>query len=241
MADQNEKRLIVNRYTMWTIPNILTYIRFLLVPVYMTLVILSSLGGYSDYKSNLFLFLGLGIMALSASTDVIDGKIARKYKAGTKFGKHVVKHDQGSYLGQLIDPFADKAMHLGALVALCIAGYLYWVFIVVLLLRELCMVIVGAIVMNKINVQANMLGKVASATLSVGIILCFFHKFICQMWGDFGIDWIIVTIGLLLNWIAAVKYAVRAIKDLKIYKANLAGKEAELEKINIVEELEEEE
>lgn len=222
MEKGKEKKLIINRHTVWTVPNILTFFRVLCVPVYMTLVILSAIGGYAEGKSNLFLFLGLGIMILAAATDLIDGKIARKYKAGTKFFNHTVKYDQGTYVGQLIDPVADKLMHIGALAALTIAGYLHWIFIIFLLFRELCMVIIGAKVMNKINVQSNMMGKVASATLSIGIILCFFHKFISKVWGEFGIDWIIVTIGLILNWISAIMYAVQSYRSWQVYKAGLA-------------------
>lgn len=218
------KRLVINRHTIFTIPNFLVLIRILCVPVYMTLVILSSKAAYAD-RSTLFLFLGLGIMVFAALTDIVDGKIARKYKAGTKFGKHTVKYDQGTYLGQLVDPIADKAMHIGAIVALAMAGYLHWAFIIFLVLREMCMVVIGTLVVNDVNVKANMMGKVASATLSCGIILCFFHPWISKLWGNYGIDWIVVTIGLTLNWIAAINYAVDTFKQLKAKKlADAAAK-----------------
>lgn len=219
VKEQTEgKKLILNRHTIWTIPNIFVFIRILCVPVYMTLVILSAKPVYAD-KSNLFLFLGLGIMIFAALTDIIDGKIARKYKAGTKIGKHVLKYDQGTYVGQCIDPIADKLMHIGALVCLTVAGYLNWIFIVLLVMRELCMIVVGSFVVNDINIKANMLGKVASATISCGIILCFFHTWIItHLWGVYSLDWIIVTIGLVLNWAAAVNYAIDVGKQYKAKK-----------------------
>ncbi|HKL73322.1 MAG TPA: CDP-alcohol phosphatidyltransferase family protein, partial [Clostridia bacterium] len=198
--------------------DIIVFIRIICVPIYMTLVILSSKPAYESNKY-LFLFLGLGIMIFAALTDVVDGKIARKYKAGTKFGKHVVKYDQGTYLGQCLDPIADKLMHVGALVALTIAGYLHWVFIALLVLREACMIIVGSFMVNDINIKANMMGKVASATLSVGIILSFFHTWLIKLWAPYSIDWIIVTIGLVLNWVAAINYAKGAAKQVKAKKA----------------------
>ncbi len=211
-----EKNLVINRYTVWTVPNILVFFRILCVPVYMTLIILSSLPKHPDW----YIYVALGIMALAAFTDVIDGKIARRFKAGTKIGKHVVKHDQGTYVGQLIDPIADKVMHIGAMLALTIGGYLHWAFVVLIFIREITMVIGGSFFMNKVNVQSNMLGKVASAIVSVGIILCFFHKLIVSyLWDVYSLDWIIVTIGVVLNWTAALCYLLGALKDYRKLKA----------------------
>lgn len=208
----SEKKLIINRYTVWTVPNILVFFRILCVPVYMTMIILSSIERYPDW----YIYVGLAIMVLAASTDVIDGKIARKYKAGTKIGKHVVKHDQGTYVGQLIDPIADKVMHIGAMLALTIGGYLHWTFVVLIFLREVIMIIGGSFFMNKVNVQSNMLGKVASAIVSAGIICCFFHKLlITHLWSVYPLDWIIVTIGIVLNWTAGLMYLLGALKDYR--------------------------
>ncbi len=211
-----EKKLIINRDTVWTVPNLLVFFRILCVPVYMTLVILSAKDAYPDW----YVYIGLGIMALAAVTDVFDGMIARKYKKGTKIGKHVVKRDQATYVGQLIDPIADKTMHIGAMLALAIAGYLHWIFPVLIAFREIAMVVGGSFFMNKVNVQSNMLGKVASALISVGIIMCFFHKLIVTyLWGVYSLDWIVVTVGIILNWSAALCYLAGAAKDYKKVKA----------------------
>lgn len=198
------KRLVLSKKEICTIPNLLTLIRILLVPVYMTLLIL---GGKAEPVNMTYVYIALGIVLFAEITDVLDGKIARKF-------------NQGSYVGQLIDPVADKCMHIGAIVALAITHWLHWAFIIFIVLRELAMIIVGSFVLNKVNVKANMLGKVASATISVGILLCFFHTYISKLWGDYGFDWIIVTIGLVLNWSAAINYAVGVVRDIKADKAN---------------------
>ena len=222
--------LVINRYTLWTIPNILVFLRILCVPVYMTLLILGSRAGEGNNYAEWWVFLALGIMAFAALTDVFDGKIARKYKAGTKIGKYTVKHDQGTYVGQCIDPIADKCMHIGAIVALAICGYLHWAFIIFIVFRELCMIVIGSFIVNDIDIKANMLGKVASAIISCGIIMCFFHKYICQyLWGTFSLDWIVITIGLILNWAAAINYAVDASKQYKANKAKTANAEKAIE------------
>ena len=208
------KRLVLTKKEIFTIPNFLTLIRLLSVPVYMTLIIL---GGLENSHPQYYVYIGLAVMVFAASTDLFDGYIARKY-------------NQGTYLGQLIDPIADKAMHIGCLVALIVVGYVHWAFVIFLALREICMIVVGSFLFNDVNIKANMLGKVASATLSVGMIACFFHPFIAKLWGEYGLDWIVVTIGLVLNWIAAINYAIDASKQ---YKENQL---AEANKQNAAEE-----
>lgn len=200
------KRLVLTKKEIFTIPNFLTFIRLLSVPVYMTLIIL---GGLENSHPQYYVYIGLAVMIFAASTDLFDGYIARKY-------------NQGTYLGQLIDPIADKAMHIGCLIALIVVGYVHWAFVIFLALREICMIVVGSFLYNDVNIKANMLGKVASATLSVGMIACFFHPFIAKLWGEYGLDWIVVTVGLLLNWIAAINYAIDASKQ---YKENKLAEE----------------
>lgn len=200
------KRLVLTKKEIFTIPNFLTFIRLLSVPVYMTLIIL---GGLENSHPQYYVYIGLAVMIFAASTDLFDGYIARKY-------------NQGTYLGQLIDPIADKAMHIGCLIALIVVGYVHWAFVIFLALREICMIVVGSFLYNDVNIKANMLGKVASATLSVGMIACFFHPFIAKLWGEYGLDWIVVTVGLVLNWIAAINYAIDASKQ---YKENKLAEE----------------
>lgn len=218
-----EKRLILNRKVIFTIPNILTYIRILSVPVYMTLIILSAKPSYPSW----YAFVGLGVMVFAALTDVFDGMIARKYPG------------QGTYLGQLIDPVADKLMHTGALLALVIAAYLHWAFLALIVFRELCMVVVGSVIFNDVNVQANKLGKVASALLSVGIILSFFHSYISTLWGDYGFDWIIITIAIVLSYGAMINYARVSLPQFLAKKAAEKANKAELTEENTQENAQE--
>ena len=91
VQQQQEKRLIINRHTVCTIPNLLVLIRILCVPIYMTLLILGSRASEANSYASWWVYLALGIMIFAACTDVFDGKIARKYKAGTKIGKYTVK------------------------------------------------------------------------------------------------------------------------------------------------------
>ena len=88
----------------WTIPNVLTMIRLLLVPVFVVVYFRTS----AEPK-----YAALAIFAAASLTDMLDGYLARKLNQITDFGK-------------LFDPLADKLMVLTALVCQGIAGVIPW-------------------------------------------------------------------------------------------------------------------
>lgn len=192
---------------LWTIPNMLTILRIIAVPFIMWCTLDSST--YIECGEYTFPIIGLVIMIAAASTDLVDGYIARHF-------------NQGSQLGEMIDPLADKLMHCAAVLSLVIIGYVHWAFIVILLAKEATMV-VGGIFMagDSKNIKANYMGKVASATLSLAIVMSYFHAF----WADkvFYLDWIVLGIGLVLTYIAFFNYLKQAID---IIKGILARKKA---------------
>jgi len=75
----------------FTIPNMLSLFRLLLIPVY--IVIYLNAQKPADY------YLAAAILAVSCLTDLIDGKIARHF-------------NMISTTGQILDPLADKATQL---------------------------------------------------------------------------------------------------------------------------------
>ncbi len=192
---------------LWTIPNMLTILRIIAVPFIMWCTL--DPATYIECGEYTFPIIGLVIMIAAASTDLVDGYIARHF-------------NQGSQLGEMIDPLADKLMHCAAVLSLVIIGYVHWAFIVILLAKEATMV-VGGIFMagDSKNIKANYMGKVASATLSLAIVMSYFHAF----WADkvFYLDWIVLGIGLVLTYIAFFNYLKQAID---IIKGILARKKA---------------
>jgi cardiolipin synthase (CMP-forming) len=127
------------------VPNILTIIRLLLIPVF----------SYFLWNEQL---VTAGIIYIAAAlTDVVDGYIARKYNAITTFGK-------------LADPAADKLMQITAIVILYILGRLHVAFIIILVIKEALMVL-GGVLLYKKNyvVQSNWFGKLAAVILNASI------------------------------------------------------------------------
>ena len=90
------------------IPNILTVIRALLVPVFMIAIIFSPRGAYGEKMQLgeiIMRLVSAAIFGLISLTDMIDGKIARKYNYVSDFGK-------------FLDPLADKILVFGAMISL---------------------------------------------------------------------------------------------------------------------------
>ncbi len=97
----------------WTIPNLLSFLRLLGVPLFLWLI----LGPHADGWA-------LVVLAVSAFTDWADGKLARLL-------------NQYSKLGELLDPAADRLYIVATLVAFVIRGILPWWAAALLILRDL--------------------------------------------------------------------------------------------------------
>lgn len=98
------------------IPNALTVLRLLLVPVFVWLL-------FADPQDVGWRLAATGVFILAIVTDALDGRIARKHNLITDFGK-------------IWDPIADKALTGAAFLGLSILGELSWWVTVIILLRE---------------------------------------------------------------------------------------------------------
>ena len=145
------------------IPNTLSIIRCLLVPIFVAaLIYMRDMGVWG-------LVVPAAIYGLTALTDMLDGKIARKYNLITDFGK-------------FIDPLADKFMVLSSMISILVwmllrdnktlALVFVWV-VLVILLRELGVTSIRLVVAGKsgIVVAASIFGKIKTVSQMVGTVL----------------------------------------------------------------------
>ena len=105
------------------LPNKLSILRICLVPVFVAVMVLTVIFPSFDLVGSI---IGTLVFIAASYTDMLDGKIARKYGLITDFGK-------------FIDPLADKMMVIGALVVLLykyteLRHVLVWAVLVVILL-----------------------------------------------------------------------------------------------------------
>ncbi|MBO5999877.1 MAG: CDP-diacylglycerol--glycerol-3-phosphate 3-phosphatidyltransferase [Lachnospiraceae bacterium] len=98
------------------LPNKLTMLRVLMIPVFVLFMLVDITGPYDKY-------IALVIFILASLTDLLDGKIARKYNLVTNFGK-------------FMDPLADKLLVCAALICLLSVGKIPAVAVLIIISRE---------------------------------------------------------------------------------------------------------
>lgn len=106
------------------LPNVLTTIRIVLIPVFLWLILTSDGWQGGEGLAYTHRWWALVAFCLLMFTDQLDGFLARKYSVITDFGK-------------LADPIADKALMISALVSLNLLGELWWWVTIVIVVREL--------------------------------------------------------------------------------------------------------
>ena len=136
------------------LPNKLSVVRLCMVPVFVIVMMISD-----ALWANL---VGCALFGLAAFTDMLDGKIARKYNLITDFGK-------------FLDPLADKFMVIGALLVIVyryanIRPVFIWATIIVIF-RELAVTSIRLVASSSsgIVIAAKYIGKIKTVTQIVCI------------------------------------------------------------------------
>ena len=169
---------------MFTIPNLISFIRLLLVPVFLWLLF-----GRDDVAAAGWL---LGIIG---STDWVDGFLARKL-------------GQVSKVGEFLDPLADRLAVAAAVVGGLIAGVLPAWFAWALIVRE-ALIAFGALLVGVkagAKLQVRPLGKLATLLLYVAIAAWFVGVGTDTAWLETA-AWVTGLPGLILYYVVGFQYA----------------------------------
>ena len=161
------------------LPNKLTMLRILLIPVFMVVL-------YWDFPGATWVAVAIFIVA--SFTDLLDGKIARKYNLVTNFGK-------------FMDPLADKLLVCTALICLTSMNRLNVIVVLVIIAREF--IISGFRLVasdNGIVIAASYWGKFKTVSQMALIIVLIM---------DLGGVWNVV--GTVLTWVALLLTVVSLI------------------------------
>ena len=188
-----------------TIPNLLSLIRIILIPVF----------GVLFYRGEML--WAVIILVLSGLTDLFDGKIARKF-------------NQVSELGKVLDPVADKLTQMTIAIILFLTFqksenptmiWFKWVFLF-FVAKELLMVVVGAVMIA--------VGLKPSAAEIYGKVATFAYYFVMGLVITFGpeagalrnvftlpdnIMMVLVIISAILTFVALLSYIPNTLKQFK--------------------------
>ena len=178
----------------FTIPNILSFVRLLLVPVFLVLIVRGEDG------------LALLVLVFSSITDFLDGVIARKLNQVTR-------------LGQLLDPAADRLFIFTALIGLAVRGVIPWWLVIVIVGRDVMLAILGVTLANfgYGPLPVHHLGKVATFCLFYALpILMIGQAFPAAAWITVPFGWAFALWGAFLYWWAGIIYLRETVRVTRI-------------------------
>ena len=190
------------------VPNILTMVRIFCTPLIVLMFLL-------PIKNGIGVFVALGIYILGCFTDLLDGKIARKYNLVTDFGK---------FMDQIADKFITTTAMILVLFAGITEGWLAVLMLLIVVLRDILISGIRMVAANKnVVIAADIYGKVKSFFLDVANMVlmlyvglrataCCAETNFSEIVRYFGLA--IMVVGVVLSVISCVNYSVKAVRAL---------------------------
>lgn len=183
------------------LPNKLTLLRIILVPFFVLFLLLDAIPHHY--------LIALVIFAAASITDMLDGKIARKYNMVTDFGKFA-------------DPLADKILVISAFACFIQMDIVNAVFIILVLFREFTVTSIRLVAAEHGKVvAANMWGKAKTVSQMIAIIAVLLSGYIMEL-ASMGmlnipadIQNIVSIVNQCLLWISAVLTVISGVIYIK--------------------------
>jgi cardiolipin synthase len=193
----------------WTIPNVISIVRLLLVPVFVWLL----------FKPDSQPVAAGVLLAFLGATDWVDGYIARHF-------------DQGSELGKILDPVADRILLVAAIVALIVWDISWQINLVLIiaLVRELAIAIASVLLgmAGARRIDVVWAGKAGTLALmfALPLFLAADEASGALSWFCSFAAWCFAIGGIILGYYAAVKYVPAARAALREGRAAKDATEA---------------
>jgi len=177
----------------WTIPNVISFVRLLGVPLFLYLL----LGPEKDIAAVI-------VLAVGGTTDWVDGFVARRMNSVSR-------------LGELLDPFADRLYILATLIGFTVRGVVPWWLTGALLLRELVLGI-ALLVLRRHGYgppPVHYVGKTGTFVLLAAFPVILLAQAVDSSWLT-PIGWGLAWWALGLYWAAAVLYLTQTARLLRV-------------------------
>ena len=173
------------------LPNKLTVLRMIMVPFFV-LFMLTDIGGPANK------WITLVIFCVASLTDMLDGKIARKYNLVTNFGK-------------LMDPLADKLLVMSALICLAQIGDVPGWMVIIILGREFIITGMRQVAAAQgIVIAAGTTGKIKTITQMIAIPLLLLNNWPFSLLSfNLPMDTIFLWIALVMTVVSGTEYIVK--------------------------------
>ncbi len=182
MSDAAARPVVSDR--VWTIPNVLSALRLVLVPVFFVFIVVGN-----DLAA-------LIVIIVSTVSDWADGVIARRFGQITK-------------LGQLLDPAADRLFIMAAVIGLAVREVVPWWLVAVIIGRDVFLVVLGVVLAQHRfgPLPVHHIGKTATFALFYALpILVLGQAFPAVAAVSDPIGWAFALWGAFLYWWAGLLY-----------------------------------
>ncbi|WP_285726558.1 CDP-alcohol phosphatidyltransferase family protein [Psychromicrobium xiongbiense] len=175
---------LVSHDRILTVPNMLTVIRFLGVPLFVWLVLAERQYGW-----------GVVVLVVMGGTDWVDGYVARRF-------------DQASRLGRVLDPLSDRIALIAVAITLVIAEVAPWWLLAVIVIPDAVLTATSLLFFRwHPDLPVSIIGKLRTAALLIGTPLLLLAKAISDAPNPLTyVAWTVIGLGVAGHLIAAYNY-----------------------------------
>lgn len=202
----SRERVVTGWAQLWNLPNMLTLLRILLIPVFWYLLM------YDGGQNSTARLAATLVFVIASITDFVDGALARKQGLVTTFGK-------------IADPMADKALTGAALIGLSVLDQLYWWVTILIIVREVGVTVVRFVVLKHGVIPASRGGKLKTIFQMVAITM-----FLLPVTPDLPLLWwsrnLVMGIAFALTMLTGLDYVHKAYRTRRDSKAARAQRVA---------------
>ncbi|MBR5938040.1 MAG: CDP-diacylglycerol--glycerol-3-phosphate 3-phosphatidyltransferase [Clostridiales bacterium] len=164
------------------LPNKLSLMRIILVPFILLFMLPIHIGSFAPAGWNEFIveygmIVAAGLFVIASVTDLLDGKIARKYNLITNLGK-------------FLDSLADKMLIISVLIAFVDLNRISAVWVCIIVLREFAVTGIRMLASAKgVVMAAKMIGKVKTVTQMVAVTYLMFESLLIRIFSAANSSW----------------------------------------------------
>ena len=168
----------------WTVPNVISLIRLLMVPVFLWLLVAGNDGA------------ALTVLIIATTSDFIDGMIARNFNQVTR-------------LGMYLDPLSDRLFIAASVIGLAVRGLIPLPLLAIVLARDI--MLLSVVVYRRLRIsdlpRVTFVGKTATFVL----FMAFPIVVLGTVWADAPvpielIGWVLGAVGAGIYWVAGIGY-----------------------------------
>ncbi|MDN5572051.1 MAG: CDP-alcohol phosphatidyltransferase family protein [Propionibacteriaceae bacterium] len=170
----------------WTVPNVITVVRFLLIAPICWLIVTGAARGT---------WTPVVLLAVWASTDWVDGLLARILNQRTRFG-------------EIMDPLADRLGITAILVSLAVTGAVEWWWLAVIVMMDALVIVFAHRAARDGSLHVSWAGKARTAILMTAIVLLVLGVSVWE--GALGWARALMVAGVALHVVAGIGYIVSA-------------------------------